>query len=48
MSKVFMDAGSSINLIYAKTLRTIGYPLDNLAPTETSFHRIVPGKDEIH
>lgn len=42
-----MDAGSSINLIYVKTLRTVGYSLDNLAPTETSFHGIVLGKAEI-
>jgi hypothetical protein len=42
--KVFMDGGSSLNLIYADTLRTIKIPMDNLLPTETSFHRIVPGK----
>jgi hypothetical protein len=42
--KVFMDEGSSLNLIYADTLQKIKIPLNNLLPTETSFHRIVPGK----
>jgi hypothetical protein len=42
--KVFMDGGSSLNLIYADTLRKIKIPMDNLLPTETSFHEIIPGK----
>jgi hypothetical protein len=42
--KVFMDRGSSLNLIYADTLRKIKILMDNLLPTETSFHGIVPGK----
>jgi hypothetical protein len=39
-----MDGGSSLNLIYADTLRKIKIPMDKLLPTETSFHGIVPGK----
>jgi hypothetical protein len=35
--KVFMDGGSSLNLIYADTLRKIKIPMNNLLPTETSF-----------
>jgi hypothetical protein len=31
--KVFMDGGSSLNLIYADTLRKIKIPMDNLLPT---------------
>jgi hypothetical protein len=42
--KVFMDGGSSLNLIYADTLQKIKIPMDNLLPIETSFHGIVPGK----
>jgi hypothetical protein len=42
--KVFMDGGSSLNLIYTDTLRKIKIPMDKLLPTETSFHGIVPGK----
>jgi len=42
MSKIFMDAGSGINLIYADTLRAMNHSLTNLAKTETTFHGIVP------
>jgi hypothetical protein len=38
-----MDGGSSLNLIYADTLRKIKIPMNDLLPTETSFHGIVPG-----
>jgi hypothetical protein len=42
--KVFMDGGSSLNLIYANTLWKIKIPMNELLPSETSFHGIVPGK----
>jgi hypothetical protein len=42
--KVFMDGGSSINLIYADTLRKINIPLTDRLPSKTSFHGIVLGK----
>jgi hypothetical protein len=42
--KVFMDGGSSLNLIYADTLRKIKILMADLLPSETSFHGIVPGK----
>jgi hypothetical protein len=38
-----MDAGSGINLIYAKTLRAMHISLEDLKPTDCSFHGIVPG-----
>jgi hypothetical protein len=38
-----MDAGSGINLIYAKTLRAMHISLEFLKPTDYSFHGIVPG-----
>jgi hypothetical protein len=47
MSKVFMDGGSGINLIFANTLRAMNLSLTNLAASDTSFHGIVPGKPEI-
>jgi hypothetical protein len=40
---VFMDAGSGINLMYAKTLRAMRISLEFLKPTDCSFHGIVPG-----
>jgi hypothetical protein len=39
-----MDGGSSLNLIYADTLRKIKIPMNDLLSIETSFHRIVLGK----
>jgi hypothetical protein len=41
--RVFIDAGSGINLIYARTLRAMCISLENLKPTDCSFHGIVPG-----
>jgi hypothetical protein len=41
--QVFMDAGSGINLIYARTLRAMSISLENLNPTDCSFHDIVLG-----
>jgi hypothetical protein len=38
-----MDAGSGINLIYARTLKTMCISLSSLKPTDCSFHGIVPG-----
>jgi hypothetical protein len=42
--KVFMDEGSSLNLVYADTLQKIKIPMNELLPSGTSFHGIVPGK----
>jgi hypothetical protein len=42
VDRVFMDAGSRINLIYAKTLRAMHILLESLKPTDCSFHGIVP------
>jgi hypothetical protein len=42
VDRVFMDAGSGINLIYAKTLRAMHISLEFLKPTDSSFHGIIP------
>jgi hypothetical protein len=39
-----MDGGSSINILYAHTLRLLGIGLDQLRPRTTSFHGIALGK----
>ena len=44
VSRVFIDGGSSINLIYADTLRKMNISLANLMPTDTRFHGITPEK----
>ena len=44
MTKVFMDGGSGINIIFADTLRKMGRSLPNLDKSGNTFHDIVPGK----
>jgi hypothetical protein len=42
--KVFMDGGSSLNLIYADTLQKMKISMNELLPSKTSFHGIMPRK----
>ncbi|XP_066311341.1 uncharacterized protein [Miscanthus floridulus] len=44
LTKVLMDGGSSLNIIYAKTLDEMGGDRTCLHPTRAPFHGIVPGK----
>jgi hypothetical protein len=43
-SKVLMDGGSSLNILYAHTLRLVGIGLDKLRPSTTPFHGVAQGK----
>jgi hypothetical protein len=43
-SKVLMDGGSSLNILYAHTLRLMGIGLDQLRPSTTPFHGVAPSK----
>jgi hypothetical protein len=43
-SKVLMDGGSSLNILYAHTLHLLGIGLDQLRPSTTPFHGVAPGK----
>jgi hypothetical protein len=43
IDRIFMDAGSGINLIYAKTLRAMHISLELLKPTDCYLHGIVLG-----
>jgi hypothetical protein len=43
-SKVLMDGGSSLNILYAHILRLLGIGLDQLRPSTTPFHGVAPGK----
>jgi hypothetical protein len=42
-SKVLMDGGSSLNILYAHTLQLMGIGLDQLRLSTTPFHGVVPG-----
>ena len=44
VSRIFIDGGSSLNLIYADTLRKMNISLANLTPTDTRFHGIASEK----
>jgi hypothetical protein len=43
-SKVLMDGGSSLNILYAHTLRLLGIGSDQLRPSTTPFHGVTSGK----
>jgi hypothetical protein len=43
-SKVLMDGGSSLNILYAHTMCLLGIGLDHLRSSTTPFHGVVPGK----
>jgi hypothetical protein len=44
LTKVLMDGGSSLNIIYAKTLGLLGVDLSTIRAGAASFHGIVSGK----
>src|SRR3954471_10086818 len=44
MSRVFMDGGSGINLMFASTLAAMRIRKCSLEQSDTTFHGIVPGK----
>jgi hypothetical protein len=43
-SKVLMDDGNSLNILYSHTLRLMRIGLDQLRPSMKPFHGIAPGK----
>jgi hypothetical protein len=43
VGRKFMNTGSGINLIYARTLKAMCISLESLKPNNCSFHGIVPG-----
>jgi len=47
LTKVLMDGGSSLNIMYAETLDAMGIDRSRIRPTKVPFHGIVPGKQAI-
>ena len=47
LSKVLMDRGSGLNIMYAKTLDEMGVDRMNLLPIRAPFHGVVPGRQAI-
>ena len=44
LTKVLMDGGSGLNIMYAETLDAMGIDRSCIRPTRAPFHGIVPGK----
>ena len=42
-SRVLIDGSSSINILYRDTITKLGLKAEDLEPTRTTFHGIVPG-----
>ena len=44
LTKVLMDGGSSLNILYAETLKGMGISMSTLSTSNMSFYGVVPGK----
>ena len=44
LTKVLMDGGSGLNIMYAETFDAMGIYRARVRPTRAPFHGIVPGK----
>ncbi|XP_066382590.1 uncharacterized protein [Miscanthus floridulus] len=47
LTKVLMNEGSGLNILYASTLDKMGIPRSNLRPSKAPFYEIVPGKEAV-
>ena len=47
LTKVLMDGGSGLNIMYVKTLNEMGVDRMNLRPIRAPFHGIVPGRQAV-
>ena len=47
LTKVLMDGGSSLNVMYAETLDAMGIDRACIRPTRAPFHSIMLGKQAI-
>ena len=43
LKRVFMDGGSSLNLLYQDTVRKMGIDPSRIKPTKETFKGIIPG-----
>ena len=44
LTKVPMDGGSGLNILYDETLREMGIPMSKLSESNMRFHGVIPGK----
>ena len=43
LTRVLMDGGSSLNLLYQDIVRKMGIDLSRIKPTKTTFKGVIPG-----
>ncbi|XP_039797577.1 uncharacterized protein LOC120662510 [Panicum virgatum] len=43
LAKVLVDGGSTLDIIFASTLESMGYDMTTLVPSDQSFYGIIPG-----
>ena len=43
LTRVLMDGGSSLNLLYQDTVRKMGIDPSRIKPTKTTFKGVIPG-----
>ena len=43
LTKVLMDGGSGLNILYAETLKGMGIPMSKLSKSNMSFHGVIHG-----
>ena len=44
LTKVLIDGGSGLNILYAEALKGMGIPMSKLSESNMRFHGIIPGK----
>ena len=44
MTKVLMDGGSGLNIMYAEALKGMGIPMSKLSVSNMRFHGVIPRK----
>ena len=47
LTKVLMDGGCGLNILYASTLNKMGILWSKPSPSKVSFYGIIPGKDDV-
>ena len=47
LTKVLMDGGSGLNILYASTLDKMGIPRSNQCPSKAPLYGIIPGKEAV-
>ena len=48
LTRVLMDGGSSLNLLYQDTVRKMGIDPSRIKPTKTTFKGVIPGRSQLY